>query len=276
LKKIFIIISLGLLFSFQEVAGSGIDKGFSTHATLEAFLSTGSYSAESIKAFDDFLSKLEKKHASTAQEKVFINYIFSKTHQRFLKNFSALATLNGTFDNGSYNCLTGTVLYSLILHHFNIEHRVIETNYHIFILVETQQGQVLLEATDPINGFIDSRKEIETRINSYKQNELQAQASDNTYKFRFDLFNTVSLNELRGLLYYNMAVSAFNKKDFKQSVEQIIKADELYRSSRIEEFSQILLLSVRQSNLEEGVKENYMNRIIAMRQETLPLVASLK
>lgn len=266
-----------LALPFIGKGNHGIDKDFSAHANLKAFLSTGDYNSKSIKSFDAFLVRLDKKHNSIKKEKDFVQYIFSKTHHKYLKSFAIAATLNNTFDNGSYNCLTGTILYSLILHHFDIQHQVIETNYHIFILAETRQGQVLIEATDPLNGFVDSPQEIEQRVNAYKQHQLQAQALlKNSYRFRIDLFNTVSLNELRGLLYYNKAVSAFNQKDLRQSVKYLIQADELYTSSRLEEFSQILLLSLQQSNLEGGVKEDCMNRIISMRQEALSVIVALK
>lgn len=84
------------------------------------------------------------------------------------KEYEAYASLDETFDNGSYNCLTGIILFSLILHHYTIDHQVIETNYHIFILAETSEGQILLEATHPLNGFVTSAKDIEARITIYK------------------------------------------------------------------------------------------------------------
>lgn len=268
------VVFIGLIFLLPGLvlANHGADKNFSAETNLKAFLSAGHYTTQSVKSFESFLHKLDKK-SSVKSERGFIRYIFEKTHQRFLKSYEAYASLDETFDNGSYNCLTGTILFSLILHHYAIEHQVIETNYHIFILAETAEGQILLEATDPLNGFVTSAKEIEARIAVYKQNQLQEQQRDKSYyKFRFELYNEVSLDELRGLTFYNNAVSSFNHKNLEVSVQHLVKAHELYSSHRIEEFSQILLLSLQQSDLDKKTKENCMNTILSLRQKSLPVI----
>lgn len=265
---------IGLIFlPLLALANGPADKDFSVETNLKAFLSTGHYSAQSVKSFESFLNKLDKKYSVVKRERVFIRHIFEKTHQRFLKNYTAYASLDETFDNGSYNCLTGTILFSLLLHHYHIEHQVIETNYHIFILAETAEGQVLLETTDPMNGFVTDGNDIESRISSYRQNLIQNQESTKSYyKFRFEIYNEVSLDELRGLAHYNNAVSAFNQRQLSEAVQNLVKANELYSSYRIEEFSQILLLSLQQSDLDRKTKENCMNTILSLRQKSLPVV----
>lgn len=257
------------------VASNGVDNAISTQANLRAFLSTGRYATKSIKAFDTFLNKLDKKQASVKSEQDFVSYVFSKTHNHFLKNYVAYASLDETFEKGSYNCLTGTILFSLILNHYNIKHEVIETNYHIFILAETKEGQVLLETTDPVNGFVTASTEIESRIKLYKQNEIQAeQTGKSYYKFRVELFNSLTMDELRGLVHYNMAVNSFNQQDLQQAVKHFVNAQQLYSSARIEEFSQVLLLSLQQSELDQKTKENCMNTILSVRQKSLPFIVA--
>jgi hypothetical protein len=247
-----------------------------TEAFLSGFLSVDQ-SSSSPKYFTDFLTTLEKKHAALKNERDFIEYAFTKTHQRFLKRYEAYAPISALFNKqGSYNCLTGTILYSLILDHFQIPHQVIETNYHIFILAETKQGEVLLEATDPLNGFVASSEDIKKRIKTYKENSLQTSNSTlSYYQFNFELFNTVSLKELSGLLYYNKAVDSYNHKNLQESVQLLKKAHELYSSSRIDEFSQILLLSLRQSKLEIQQRTACIKTVLSIRQDLVPVIASL-
>lgn len=267
-------VFFGLIFLLPAVvfASNGTNSTFSVEATLKAFLSSSTHEDQSVKSFEQFLDKLDKKRDGK-NERDFVRQIFSKTHQRFLKNYSAYASLEETFDNGSYNCLTGTIIFSLILNHYEINHEVIETNYHIFILAETTGGQILLEATDPLNGFVTSAKEVEARIKLYKQNELEVQQKNKSYyKFKFELYNTVSMDELRGLAHYNKAVDSFNQQNFEAAVQNLVKADALYASHRIEEFSQILLLALQQSDLHIKTKENCMNTILSLQQKSLPLI----
>lgn len=272
-------VSIGLIFLLPAlaVASHGSDNTFSVDSNLKAFLSSGQYNAQSVKSFELFLNKLDKKHSSAKSEFAFVRQVFVKAHQRFLKNYEAYASFDETLDNGSYNCLTGTILFSLILHHYNIDHQVIETNYHIFILAKTHEGQILLEATDPLNGFVTSEKDIDARITLYKQNQIQDQQRDKSYyKFSFELYNTVSIDQLRGLTYYNKAVDSFNHKNLQTSVQHLVKARELYSSGRIEEFSQILLLSLQQSDLDLKTKENCMNAILSLKQKSLAVIVASK
>lgn len=247
-----------------------------TAVFLTRFLSVDQ-STRAPESFTDFLTTLDKKHAALKNDRAFIEYAFTKTHQRFLKRYAAYAPISALFNKqGSYNCLTGTILYSLILDHFQIPHQVIETNYHIFILAKTKQGEILLEATDPMNGFVASAEDIEKRIKGYKENSLQASNSGlNYYQFNFELYNTVSFKELRGLLYYNKAVDSYNRKNLQESVQLLKKAHELYSSSRIDEFSQILLLSLRQSELEIPLRTECIKTVLSLRQDLVPVIASL-
>lgn len=268
MKSALIILSLVLGFPAWAQDEVPQNKTKSTQAYLKSFLSVDLSVESSASSLNEFLKKLEKKKISIKNEKEFLRYVFAKTHQVYLKQFVGYAQFNTLFSDGSYNCLTGTILYTLILNHFNLKHEVIETNYHIFILAETSQGNILLEVTDPYHGFVDSSYEIEVRISRYKQNALYA-ANNNLayYKFNFDLYNPVSTDELRGLLYYNKAVDAYNHQKLKESIQYLAKAAELYSSSRIDEFSQILILSLRQSALDDHLKEEYLKTIFAVRQK---------
>ncbi|HMV07673.1 MAG TPA: hypothetical protein PK325_00325 [Cyclobacteriaceae bacterium] len=265
-----VFLGIILMLSGMAFAGNGANSGFPVDSYLKAFLTSSDCNSQSVQAFDSFLNRLDRKSKSAKSERAFVRHIFNKTHQQFLKQYAAFATLDETFEKGSYNCLTGTILLSLALHHYNIAHEVIETNYHIFIVAETREGQILLEATDSQNGFVTSQQDIETRIATYKQNKIQAQQTDKSYyKFQFELYNTVTIDELRGLSFYNKAVDSFNHGKLEAAASDLVKANALYSSFRTEEFSQILLLSLQQSELDTKTKENCMHAILSSKQKSL-------
>ena len=242
---------------------------------LTTFLSTDPQESSSA-SFDYFLKKLEKKRLSIKKEKDFVRYVFSKTHQSYLKNYTQYASFGQLFTNGSYNCLTGTALYATLLTHFHIPFEVIETNYHIFLTVDTEQGKILLEATDPTDGFVESTFEVEKRIASYKQNTLIASNSkSNYYQFNFNLFKSVSMPELSGLLYYNKAVDFFNHRKLNESIQSLVLANERYQSPRIGEFSIVLLQAIQQSKCTDEAKEKLLNVIYPISQKSAPAVAVL-
>lgn len=235
----------------------------------------GQNSSISSTEFQTFVKQLERKRAGLS-EKEFLRLIFTKTHKTYLKKFVEFAPFNAIFEDGSYQCLTATALYSLILNHFDINHEVIETNYHIFLVAQTKQGNVLLESTDLFNGFIDDESLINQKIELYKRNTLTASNSTAVYyKYSFELFNKVDLDELLGLLHYNQAVAAFNQNNIKEAVTQLTLSNEFYASTRIDEFAQLLLLSLQQSKLDNETKRTYLKELFIIRQKMLPSVASL-
>jgi len=95
------------------------------------------------------------------------------------------------------------------------------------------------------------------------------------YQFNFDLFNSVSMEELRGLLYYNMAVDSYNHQRLEESIQFLVKANALYSSPRIHEFSQVLLLWVQQSDWKDEIKEKSLKAIFSIQQKNAPAIAFL-
>lgn len=223
-----------------------------------------------------FAEKLERKRPLFKQDKDFLEYLFNKTHQHFLKHYTDHASFGTMLDHGTYNCLTGTALYAILLDHFGIDFQIIETNYHIFLLAHMGHGSILFETTDPTAGFVSDSREIEKRITLYKQNSIQPVKSTKTYyRYNFDLYNEVNLDQMQGLLHYNLSVVAYNQQKLPVSIDQLGKAITLYQSPRIEEFSRLILLAVMESNLESALKEECIKGLQSMRNRHLAVTASV-
>ena len=178
-------------------------------------------------------------------------------------------------DKGTYNCLTATALYALLLQRFDIEYSIVETNYHIFLLAKTEQGTVLLETTDPLNGFISKANEIEKRISAYKQNELmKVEKSKTVYAYNFNLYHAVDLDQMLGLMYYNLAIEAYNDQEIQLAISYLDQATLRYQSARIEEFSAIILITLQESKLEASVKNSYLQKVKAIQTKKLSGLAN--
>lgn len=230
--------------------------------------------AQAADELEEFADRLEVKKLKQNNDKEFLNYLFKKTHQRFLHSFTEYSTFGDLLDKGEYNCLTGTALYALLLDHVGFDYTIIETNYHIFLIAKTSSGSVLIEATDPTNGFVVTPDAIEKRISSYKQNVIQqTQLNKSYYHFNFELFNTVTLDQMAGLLYYNRSVKAYNNHQLEKAIQHLDKAFALYQSPRIDEFSKILLLSVAESDLEEQQKNRFVRQLQQIRKKNVNFVA---
>lgn len=219
-----------------------------------------------------FVKRLENKDTPKNNFK-FCKTLFNKTRQEFLSRYSQYASFGETLITGKYNCLTGTALYALLLHHFDIPYTIIETNYHIFLLASTEDGPVLFEATDPVYGFVTDPQKIEQRIQQYKTNDGGVPMDGKKYyAYEASLYRQVDLKQLRGLLHYNVSIEAYNRQDFQTAIHHLDKAIDLYNSPRISEFSAILLSAVLESKLEERTKGVYIDRVQSIRKK-LPVIA---
>lgn len=201
-----------------------------------------------------------QKQKSTLDRK-FLKSIFKTTHQRFLKSYSQYADLGEIFKSGRFDCLTATALLCVILDELHFDYTIIETNYHIFILVDTENGQVMLETTDRLFGFVDDPSEIEKRIGSYRQNKIVTSGTDKMYyHYSFDLFNEVRQNQLAGLLYFNQAIKAYNNGDLLACASLLEKSKKIYESPRVEELAIVLVKSVLESNLSADLKNQVIHQ----------------
>jgi hypothetical protein len=245
---------------------------------FQAYRSTSGEQTGSPEKVFEFLNKLSEKRASYKSDRVFLSYVFNKTHQRFLKNYADPSSFNDLLKNGNYNCLTGTALYALILEHLHFNYQVIETNHHIFLLVAAENGQVLFEATDPLTGFESDQDAIEKKISAYRNISPEASVNQNKklYQFSVSLYNSVNLDEILGLLHYNLSIQAYNKNDLIASVDHLEKAYRYYRSLRLEEFTQIVSLTVLEKPMQPEARSNLLKKLRTIQNNRQSIVASTK
>ena len=275
MRRIFLILFLAPILTIAQDLDAGAKGQNSIEYYLNAYKQTDG-STGTILPVLSFVDKLKQKEESFERPNDFLAYLFHKTHQRFLRYYHEEASFGQLLTDRTYNCLTATALYALLLDHFDLDYKVIETNYHIFLITQTSQGVVLLETTDPTNGFVTDPKEIEKRIAQYRENRIEKDVSNKAtyYRFKVDMYKEVNLDQMLGLLYYNLSIQAYNHQKLPLAIEQLGLAAKLYHSDRIDEFSKILLLSVLESNFEVRMKARYLQNIQSFRKNQLDATAS--
>lgn len=208
---------------------------------------------------NNYILSLQNKKVKS--EKKFLKSIFKATHQKYLKTYSQYADLGEVFQGGKFDCLTATTLFGVLLKETHFDFKIIETNYHIFILVDTKEGQVLLETTDRLSGFVEDPAEIIRRIGTYRTNTISASGEDKMYyQYSFDMFHEVRPNQLTGLLYFNRAIKAYNSHDLLACASLLAQSKHSYDSPRVEELAIILVKSVLESNLSTTLKSQIIHQ----------------
>lgn len=209
------------------------------------------------KRLADFVAMQVRKKETAKSEAQFLGRMVKGVHAAFLRFYKPYAQINEPFETGSYDCLTGTAVFNLVLTELGIRHQIIETNYHIFLTIEGKDQKYLLETTDKLFGLKSQPSEINTSLAHYKQNKLPAMSTgSHYYLFKKDLFRAVVASNLRGLLHFNQAVVAFNNHQLSLCVNQLVLAKENNDNPRIHELAELVSNTIALSILSD--KEKYV------------------
>ena len=163
-----------------------------------------------------------------------LKFVFDHVQGTFLKNYDVDADFSEMFVSGGYNCLTGTILYALLLDELSIKHTIKFMPGHVYIIAYAEDIPYIFETTDPVGGFIEMNKAMQS--NAIKSLRLMKfMAADNGDKSSgSDLFETYYLKlnntELKGLVgyqYTNAANAAMLKQDFVLAYNLVNKAKTL-------------------------------------------------
>lgn len=233
---------------------------FAVHSQgeLDALLATTADGASRKMQAKEQLNKFVQPLAtSRLSEQKLLRKTFRRLHSTLLKKYEAYSDFDEIFSSGRYDCLTATALFSQVLNQLNFSYKIIETNYHIFLLVQTASGEVLLETTDRFGGFITDKEAVAQRTSDYSRNVLTVENSKRFfYHYSFNLYQNLSPEKLTGLLYFNQAVKAYNRHEWLSSARFLEQANALYASPRCEALGTILIKTVLEGPLEEKAKSD--------------------
>jgi hypothetical protein len=211
------------------------------------FLLTDDPTIDSTRYFkikDELLNyggELRLKRKRFKSELTFLRFVFTNVHSKYLKHYQNPEGFSGIFNNKNYNCVSGTALYAYLLDQLGYCISIIETRFHLFLTIEINgNSRVMIETTDPFDGFIISDESVEKRINTYLLNERTVLKEKEVIAPPFseqEVFQFISFKDLGGLHYYNKAVNLVNRGEYAQAVPVLKKAQLLYSSSeRIHHF----------------------------------------
>ena len=193
------------------------------------------------KKYKTHLTKLQEK--KNENDRRFMRRIFFSTQNNFLKEYQKLVKLSDVFRKGKYDCVTGTALYANILKDLGIQYKIVEMEFHVFLIAELNNKEYLFESTDK-NGIITNPKHIRKMIKKYQETETSFQnikvtASQTSEKGAFQKY--IDMNKLIGLQYFNLAVKAFRENKNDDAWKEIKKASLLYPCLRMQRMENAIL-----------------------------------
>ncbi|MGK7392948.1 MAG: hypothetical protein ACNS62_00180 [Candidatus Cyclobacteriaceae bacterium M3_2C_046] len=209
---------------------------------------------EYVADYDSFVQLLQKRQAKYKNQVDFLNYLFYKVHRKYLKNYENFTEFFDLVENGDYDCVVGTAFYSILLTDLGFDHVINETDYHVFLTINTSKQKVIFESTNPLNGFITDPKEIKKHnefYTSYQQQSgnlaSQVASQDKNLHFSYNIKEQIGIYEIVGLQYFNQAARAYNQFQFKEALNHLTKAKIFYNCQRVNDFIRLVHQSMHMS-----------------------------
>jgi hypothetical protein len=202
--------------------------------------------------------------------------VFFLPRKDFLKTYQPDAGASDLMDKGEYNCLSATIFYAAILEELHIPYSIVETNYHVFLLVKGKRKAFLFETTDAINGFVHSPQLISLQLQYYQNQNLVNEETLSSFGSQQDylglqsqVYHEINSSQLLGLVYYNKSVEAYNQKAFESALNYLWHSWERHPSPRLSEVASIMLNAwLQEEGIIPGKTDYYMEKFNATFVET--------
>lgn len=196
--------------------------------------------------FNKLKKKLEKDFQRFEKSEKFLKMVFYRSQHHLLYEYDQYASVEELIESGKFDCVSGSLLMASFLDFFGFDYKIIETSYHVFLLVQLDNQQIILESTDSFNGFISDRGEIAHYLDNFKseakKNKLYLHPDQKVINslLKPSIYRHIDLQKLKGLEHFNRAIHYNNQKDLKKALEEAKKAEIFYESDRILTLKQLL------------------------------------
>lgn len=209
-------------------------------------------SPEEIRAYwqdlNEFTALLQKKKSKYKSEKAFLKYLFYKVHRKYLKKYQHQTTFYNLFEDGNYDCVTGTALYAMLLDALDMSYTIQEMPYHVFLIVQLSgsKDSVMLESTDP-HGFVTNPETMADAIDIFRETPSQEE-NISVFDYGFSIEEDISLKKLAGLNYFNQAVDHYNQQRIEKAMQYLRQAMVLYPAKRMEAFQSLIFQTAQKGS----------------------------
>ena len=247
------------IFSSPKERSLLTGTGASGFNYLELYLQTAGQNDIAIAdgKVSSFLSKVSRPNQTFSAKD--LKKLYKEIHDAFFAKYVENPPFNEIFVNGNYNCLTASALYALILEKLSIGYSIRETPDHVYIIADPGSSNVVFETTAPGAKTLQITDKFKSQFIEYLTNNKlissQEAASDKNAVFEkyFYADEKIGLQQLAGLMYYNMGIDAYMKEDYAQAHKNFEKAYILYPSKRTKYLVAASLMSIL---YETGMEKN--------------------
>ncbi|MBN2426052.1 MAG: hypothetical protein JXR46_16765 [Calditrichaceae bacterium] len=212
----------GYLNTYTKIEAAFILSGLSDSDSLQKYL----------RWYDDLIAKIKTFDFDISNRVESAQTVFLYLHTTWLKTYALESTtLVDIARKKEFNCVAATILFNIICEDLGWECEAFETPTHVYTVFINFNQRVLVENTSSL-GF-DIMKNLKDYskylARYYPENMALRIGLDRLYYYENSKGRTINNTELLGLLAYNRAYLAKDKKDYK-TVYKLVLLAQLFNS----------------------------------------------
>jgi tetratricopeptide (TPR) repeat protein len=104
--------------------------------------------------FNALLNDFKKEDIQNKKEKKQVKQIYEETHASLMRHYEEGAYFPDLFKEGSFNCVTGSIVYSLIFSEFSIPYSIQKGMNHVMLVAYPETHTMVVESTDSEKGLV--------------------------------------------------------------------------------------------------------------------------
>jgi hypothetical protein len=292
MKKLILSLAIALLFSVLSFPQNAIDSlvkysdlqyhsdfeklaihHYVTQAsdTFNAFLAIDAKmdDSEALNLYENYKSiyrflQAEKLDSKNLSKKIKI--VYSTVHEYFLKKYSVNDFFPIVFKSGSYNCVTASILYSMVFDNYKIFYKVMASSEHAYLIANPGENSIVIETTNPDFELTIFNGEFKQQYVNYLRNsklinesEYKNKSTEEIFEEKFNEVKEVKFINLLGFQYYNKALSKFQNNEVKEAYELCQKAYFFYPDLQIKALlNNSLLFEIEKCNFDKITDIDYL------------------
>jgi tetratricopeptide (TPR) repeat protein len=204
-----------------------------------------------------------------------VKFLYEKIHSKFLTKYENINLFSQVFNDGVYNCVSATGLYSLVFDYFGIPYAIQEKPTHVYLVAYPSAERIQIETTTPVGGYYVFDQ-------AFKQNyvkrladgklissvEYKTKSTDELFDKHFFDNENIDLKKLIGIQYMNTGLYLLDKEETDKAYDQFQKSYYFYPTEKTKYMMYMVLLDAFQKlSYSNEKKAVYLSKICRFTKE---------
>ena len=225
-----------------------------------------------VRIFNNLNTKIAKLGISNLKPKKKVKQIYKLVHKNMFDKYQDDALFSAIFMNKEYQCVTASMMYSLVFDRFKVPYSINFIPKHIYLTAYPESEKIHVETTNP-------NKAIYLYNNKYKKkyvdflregkiissSEYENKDVNTLFKEYYLKSESINKKELAGTQYVNLGIFYLQKSDYLNAYNALLKSYYLFPSDQNKYFLMASLgFLIDVSGADNDAYAQYINKFLLL------------